>query len=196
MKKQIRIAILASGTGQLFGCCVEHFKDAVDFSLITSPVNLGASEVAKKLGVPVFTLDFKVDASQHNLLRTLNDLAPDLILSLGFKYKISDEIVSHFAGRIWNSHPSLLPKYGGKGMYGSRVHQAVFRNEEPQSGFTIHEVTSELDRGRILVQEVVSVEGAQSPEEVESIVKSFERKRLPLALEHLISTNLASQDRT
>lgn len=200
MNHKIKIAYLASGTGQLFEACVRLFNEHANKHSLDL-VNLGLfSDVsegpllyrAQALGVQLFALNSKSSDFQQELLALLKQSAPDLILSLGFKYRLSKEIIECFRGRLWNSHPSLLPKFGGHRMFGSRVHQAVFEQKESTSGFTLHEMTETLDTGPIIAQRAVEISKATSAVEIESIVKHFEREHLPNEILKALSKRFCS----
>ena len=100
--------------------------------------------------------------------------------------KSTGEILEKYKNKIINIHPSLLPKYGGKGMYGLKVHQAVFENGDKESGCTVHYVTSNVDAGEIIAQDKVDISMAKSPEEIQKIVLEREWKLLPRVVKNLI----------
>jgi phosphoribosylglycinamide formyltransferase-1 len=116
--------------------------------------------------------------STELLIESIETFKPDFILLAGYLKKIEENVIRNFAGRMFNSHPSLLPKYGGHGMYGSNVHKQVFQNKEKISGVTIHEVNEEFDQGRIVFQQPIDIQPCKSWEEVESLVKSLEKEFL------------------
>ncbi|MBS1636040.1 MAG: phosphoribosylglycinamide formyltransferase [Bacteroidetes bacterium] len=110
----------------------------------------------------------------------------DLIILAGFLLKIPEAMVKAFPGKIVNIHPSLLPKYGGKGMYGHKVHEAVIQNHETESGITIHFVNEEYDKGEIILQARCTVESHDTPESLSQKVRSLEHEYFPKAIEKLL----------
>jgi phosphoribosylglycinamide formyltransferase-1 len=107
----------------------------------------------------------------------------DVVVLAGFLKKISSEFIASFPNRMINIHPSLLPKYGGAGMYGQRVHEAVFSNKESNTGITIHLVNEHYDEGEILVQHACAVDPNDTPTTIESKVHQLEHRFFPKAVE-------------
>jgi phosphoribosylglycinamide formyltransferase-1 len=107
----------------------------------------------------------------------------DVVVLAGFLKKISSAFIASFPNRIINIHPSLLPKYGGAGMYGQRVHEAVFSNKEPNTGITIHLVNEHYDEGKILVQHACALHPNDTPATIESKVHQLEHQYFPKAVE-------------
>ena len=152
MKK--RLAVLASGSGTNAQRMVEHFKGhaLVEVVLIASDnPNAGVIQRAWDLGVPLFLFD-KTMLSDGQLQREVIAQRIDLIVLAGFMQLIPAELVRAFQQRIVNIHPALLPKFGGKGMYGDRVHAAVIAAGEQESGITIHYVNEHYDEGEPIAQ--------------------------------------------
>jgi phosphoribosylglycinamide formyltransferase-1 len=110
----------------------------------------------------------------------------DLIILAGFLLKIPDAFIEAFPNKIVNIHPSLLPKYGGKGMYGANVHKAVLGNKEKESGITIHYVNNEYDKGEIILQEKCAISDDESHESLAKKIHDLEHKFFPLAIEKLL----------
>ena len=134
--------------------------------------------------------DLKRDKEiSKNLLKIFEEREPDLIVLAGFLSILDGEILEKYKNKIINIHPSLLPKYGGKGMYGLKVHQAVFENGDKESGCTVHYVTSDVDAGEIIGQDKVDISMAKSPEEIQKIVLEKEWKLLPRVVKELIENN-------
>ena len=130
---------------------------------------------------------FKIDEFINGaILNELTDLAPDLIVLAGFLKKVPREIISNFTNKIVNIHPSLLPKYGGKGMYGINVHKAVLENNEKSSGFTIHYVTEEYDEGNIIFQKSFEID-AKTPEELSKKILVQEHKYYPKIIKQILN---------
>ncbi len=178
-----RIVVLASGAGTTFLGVVEAFrKQAVTaefVGLVTDRADIGAIAKAEELGVPHFLVDYKAISSESEfekkLLKQLKSLKPDFIFLLGFLKKIGGNIVGEYSGKMINSHPSLLPQYGGKGMYGSAIHRVVIANRESETGVTVHYVNSEYDKGAVLGQKRIPVLLTDDAESLESRVKEIEK---------------------
>ena len=120
------------------------------------------------------------------ILNELTDLAPDLIILAGFLKKVPREIISNFSNKIVNIHPALLPKYGGKGMYGINVHKAVLDNNEKSSGFSIHYVTEEYDEGNIIFQKSFEID-TKNPEELSKKILVQEHKYYPKIIKQILN---------
>ncbi|HEX6981670.1 MAG TPA: phosphoribosylglycinamide formyltransferase [Balneolaceae bacterium] len=159
------IVVFASGSGTNFQAIIDAVEsgkiDGRLRGLITNKPDIGAIKRAKKHNIEYSILspaDF-TDADKYTrvLLQTLNEWETDIIALAGYLVKVPTEIINRYEGRILNIHPALLPKYGGKGFYGLKVHQAVVENEELESGCTVHLVTDEYDAGPVLAQAKVAV---------------------------------------
>ena len=161
--KKLRIAIFGSGMGSNAKKIIEHFnfneeksKIAIVSLIVCNKAEAGIIEMAKSFGIPVLIIN-----KEDLLLNKYNDeieQSADLIVLAGFLLKIPSELIKLFKSRIINIHPALLPLYGGKGMYGSKVHEAGLKNKEEQSGITIHYVDENYDTGDIIFQEKCSIE--------------------------------------
>lgn len=179
-----KCAIFASGGGTTFeaivNACHSQYISAVPALLIVSNSQCGAIEKAKALNVPFKAIDPKDYNSfaewDAEVLKTLNEYSIDLVVCAGFLKLIGPKVLHQFKNKILNTHPSLLPQYGGHGMYGSRVHKAVAANKEKQTGITVHIVTGEYDKGPIVGQKTIQLQGNESWEQIEEIVKSFEKE--------------------
>lgn len=184
MKIPPNIAFFASGTGSTMEAFLEQWKaESLPFVpklLITNNSNCGAVEIAGRFGIEVFHISSKTHPNEEEfakeLLLKLQKLDVDLLLLVGYMKKLPAPIIALYPHRIFNIHPALLPKYGGKGMFGLNVHTAVIENNETESGATIHFVTEEYDEGQIIAQSVVSVEPNDTPESLQEKVKKAERK--------------------
>ncbi len=149
--------------------------------IISNNSNSGAIEKAKELNIPnyhISSANFNNEEEIDNeIVKKLAEHQVDLVILAGYMKKIGQQILSNYKGRILNIHPALLPKFGGKGMYGINVHKAVIEAGETVSGATIHIVDEEYDKGRILAQSEVPVLAGDSPEMLASRV---------LVAEHLL----------
>lgn len=188
-----RILILASGEGTLFEAiakrCLAGEVAAEVVALITHKEGTGAEMKALGLGVPVIVVN-PMDFSDTNdwdrqLFHALESLAPDLIVLAGFTKKLGPVVIEQFFGRIINSHPSLLPKFGGEGMYGRYVYEAILRAQESLTGITVHWVTENYDEGPPLAQLEVAVEPNDSIESLMTRVKAAEREFYPKVIDLL-----------
>src|SRR5699024_1989477 len=150
-----KIAIFASGTGSNALKIIKHFrnKDFAEVALVLSN-NSGAAvlQKAKEADIPALTFSKKELVRGNLLFKELQDKEINWIILAGFLLKIPEYLIQRYPHRIINIHPALLPKYGGKGMYGSRVHQAVIAAGEKESGITIHYIDKHYDKGEIILQ--------------------------------------------
>ncbi|MDO5301845.1 MAG: phosphoribosylglycinamide formyltransferase [Tissierellia bacterium] len=126
-----------------------------------------------------------VHGDSEDILRLLREHEIDLVVLAGYLKILPEEVLSAYEGRIINIHPSLLPKYGGRGMYGHHVHEAVFAHGEPYSGATVHRVTGEVDGGTVLLQSKVNIEKLKSPEEIADTVLVLEHQLLKTAVKYI-----------
>ena len=122
-----------------------------------------------------------------NVLQVLKDAQPDLIVLAGFLLKFPDHILKAFPNKVINIHPALLPKYGGKGMYGKHVHKAVRDNKESETGITIHYVNEEYDEGAIIFQKAVPLSEEETVESIAQKVHKLEYEYLPKTIEQLLN---------
>jgi len=155
--------------------------------LIADRPEAGALERAELHGIPTHIIDLKKPDTGKHLLHLLSGLEPDLIVLAGYLKKIPDSIIEKYRGKIINIHPSLLPKYGGKGFYGMRVHQAVIENGEKASGCTVHFVDEIYDNGSVIEQVKVSVDKNESPDSLAKKILREEHKLLPRTIKKLLT---------
>jgi len=187
-----RMAIFASGGGSnarrlmLQGCRSNHYEVVL---VLTDRIQAGVQTHAKEFAVPVEVVRWN-DLSPATLIATLAQYNVDFIVLAGFLRLIPKEIIEHFHARIVNLHPSLLPKYGGKGMYGKRVHRAVIEAQESESGISIHFVNKEYDEGTIIFQAKVSVEKGGGVEVLAQKIQQLEHRYFPKVIEQTISKSL------
>ena len=183
------IVIFASGSGTNAANIIRYLSEKKSASVkcvITNNPKAGVIEKAKNLGVPAVIFDKEALINPANLLADLNDLETDLIVLAGFLKKIPDEVVKAFPNRIINIHPALLPKYGGKGMYGMHVHEAVIQNKEPKSGITIHYVNENYDEGGIIFQSKTPVFEDDTPESLAERIHKLEYEYFPQIVEKVL----------
>lgn len=187
------LVIFASGSGSNFLSIIHAIKkgalSASVIGLITDNSNAGAIEIARENNIPVSIIQKRDNPSfADEILQTLNEWKPDLIVLAGFLSKIPDSIVELFPNQIINIHPSLLPKYGGKGFYGANVHRAVLQAEEKVSGCTVHFVNNEYDMGDIIAQTKVPVFPEDTPKTLAARVLKQEHQLLPRVISQLINS--------
>lgn len=176
--------VMASGGGSNFKVLLEKIKDgslpAQCRFLIVNNRDCGAVQIANEHEIPFFHISGKThpDPEDYNnaMLQVLKDKPVDLLLLAGFMKKIPEEVIQALPERIINIHPALLPKYGGKGFWGMNVHRAVIEHKEKCSGPTVHLVTSEIDKGKILAQTPVPVLEGDTPEVLAARVLQQEHK--------------------
>ncbi len=185
---QKRIALFASGSGTNAQNIIEYFSEdkliKVD-SLFSNRSDAYALTRAKNLGIPAFV--FNRDDFYHSLRieEQLKSRSIDLIVLAGFLWLIPDNLISNFT--ILNIHPALLPKYGGKGMFGHKVHEAVINNRETESGITIHIVNEKYDEGEIIFQAKCQVSSLDTPDNVAEKVHQLEYEFYPRVIEQYLN---------
>ena len=186
----VRIAIFASGNGTNAENLIRHFgqkQGVASISVYTNNPNAFVIERARKHGIETKLIS-KKEFYEGQTLIGLQSSSIDFILLAGFLWLIPASIVQHFKNRMINIHPSLLPKYGGKGMYGKHVHEAVLANGESHSGITIHLVDEEFDRGEILFQHAVQLQPGETVETLEKKIHQLEKKFFPGVVEEYIAS--------
>ena len=184
----MKIAILASGAGSNAANIIQHFKNTpVQISLIAcNKADAGVFQIAKDNKIDSILLTKENFKTSDQFVNELQQRQIDLVILAGFLWLVPSNLVKAFADRIINIHPALLPKFGGKGMYGHFVHEAVREAQEIESGITIHLVNEEFDKGKILFQAKASVENC-SASEIEQKVRALEIEHFPKAIENFIS---------
>ena len=183
------IAIFASGNGSNAENIYRFFQKSSDISVVLiCSNNKGAYVVkrAEKLQIPLFLFTKQGFENFFELKKVLEAKEIDFIILAGFLLKIPKKILEHYPDKIINIHPALLPKYGGKGMYGNIVHKAVLENKEVESGITIHFVNSEYDDGEIIFQAKCKVKKNDSVESLVKKVQKLERNFFPKIIEGVI----------
>ncbi|RXR20810.1 phosphoribosylglycinamide formyltransferase [Flavobacterium amnicola] len=187
-----KIVIFASGSGSNAEKIILHFKNSTLGNVVavfTNNLHAKVLERAKKLDIAtqIFTREA---LNNGEVLEKIEVIQPDLIVLAGFLWKFPENIVKEFPNQIVNIHPALLPKYGGKGMYGMHVHQAVLDNKETQTGITIHFVNEHYDEGGIIFQQTVTIDDCKSAECIAEKVHALEHEYFPLEIEKLLTSNL------
>lgn len=185
------LVFFASGSGTNFQSVIDAIEsgqiEAQITGLVTNRPEAGAIKRAQKHGIPTFVIDSNASDFEQKLLDLLSELNPDLIVLAGYLKKIPTVIINTYSGRIINIHPSLLPKYGGKGYYGMNVHRAVIENEEDVSGCTVHFVDEIYDNGQIIKQIEVPVSSTDTPESLAEKILRREHELLPNTIHKLLT---------
>ncbi len=185
----LRIIIFASGSGTNAENIIEYFKNSTLAKVtyvLSNNENAGVLERAKRLKVP-YKVFAKNEMGTDSFLNFLREHA-DFIVLAGFLLKIPDQMVGLFPNSIVNIHPALLPKYGGKGMYGMHVHRAVVANKETETGITIHYVNERYDEGTIIFQKKVALKSNDTPEDVAAKIHVLEQENFPKVIEKVLKT--------
>lgn len=182
------IAILASGSGSNAENIVNYFSDKQGVKIVlfaTENPKAFVIERAKKLGVDsvVFSMD---EFRNGDFIKVLNSHKVDFIILAGFLKLVPEYLINAYPNRIINIHPALLPKYGGKGMYGNKVHEAVIANKEAESGITIHYVNNNYDEGGIIFQAKCSIDENDTPETLAQKVHKLEYEHYPKVIESIL----------
>ena len=187
MKK--RIAIFASGSGSNAQKIMEHFKRSSDAEVVLILTNNPQAYVlqrADNFEIPSHIFNRKEFYDTDNVIRLLKNLQVDLIVLAGFLWLVPPTLLKAFPNKIINLHPALLPKFGGKGMYGDYVHQAVLDAKEEESGITIHFVNEKFDEGEILHQSRFKIEPGDTLEVVKFKGQQLEHHHFPRVIENLL----------
>lgn len=189
-KKQI--VIFASGNGTNAENIIKYFQrtEVAEVALVLSnKKDAKVLERAKNLNVDTLSFTKEELSSEEGVLKNLKDVKPDLIVLAGFLLKFPEVIIAEFPNKIINIHPALLPKYGGKGMYGSAVHEAVVKNKDTETGISIHYVNENYDEGAIISQKTVQLSGADTPDTVAAKVHELEYEWFPKIIEEILKNS-------
>ena len=182
------LAILASGSGTNAEEIIKYFQTSSKGRVVLVASNKKEAFVlqrAKKFQVPSYIFN-KASLESGELAQKLNEHKVDLVVLAGFLLKIPESLIQAFPDRIVNIHPALLPKFGGKGMYGAKVHEAVKEAGDQETGITIHLVNQNYDEGKIIFQAAVSINPEDSPETIGQKVHQLEHKYFPNVIESLL----------
>jgi phosphoribosylglycinamide formyltransferase 1 len=199
----LRAAVFASGSGSNFQVLTEAAREgdgAVPWEvalLVTDKEGIGALDRAERLGVPARVVPVggrPLDEVGRELLAALEEARIDLVLLAGYLRLVPPEVVRAFRGRMLNLHPALLPAFGGKGMYGARVHEAVLEAGVRVTGATVHFVDEEYDRGPILAQWPVPVLAGDTPRALAGRVGAVEHRLYPAAVGSLVRALAAGRE--
>lgn len=183
------IVVFASGSGSNAENLANHFKNSVDGCISHIYTNKGDAYVverARKLSIGCTIFKKEEFYNSDSIVEKLQAEKTDLIVLAGFLLKVPENLVKAFPQRIINIHPALLPKYGGKGMYGRHVHEAVITNGEKESGITIHYVNEHYDEGNIIFQAKCLISGQDTAADVAQKVHELEYQYYPSVVEKVL----------
>ncbi|MDD3077584.1 MAG: phosphoribosylglycinamide formyltransferase [Paludibacter sp.] len=181
-----RIAILASGSGSNAENIVNYFSKSTKFTfsvILSNKKDAFVHERAKKLSIPSYTFTKEEFSAGDVVLNFLKENNIDYIVLAGFLLKIPTTLIKAYPNKIINIHPALLPKYGGKGMYGNKVHEAVKNAGENESGITIHYVNENYDEGNIIFQAKCSLTPTDSAADIATKVHALEYEHYPKVID-------------
>ena len=188
--KMKRVVIFASGSGSNAENLIKFFHNSDNASVVqvlTNNPHAKVLERAKKLNVSALSFNRIAFTKTEDVLNILKSSNPDLIILAGFLWKFPENILNQFPNKVINIHPALLPKYGGKGMYGMNVHEAVVKNKETETGITIHYVNENYDEGAIIFQAKCDVLPNDSAQDVASKIHELEMEYFPKVVDQLLN---------
>lgn len=185
-----KIALFASGSGSNAENIIEYFSESRELLfpiIVSNKSDAFVHERARRLGIPSYTFSAAQFREGTAIIELLQANAIDFIVLAGFLLKIQAPILQAYPNKIINIHPALLPKYGGKGMYGHHVHQAVVAAGERESGITIHYVNENYDEGAIIFQARCELTPFDTPETVAEKVHQLEYKYFPETIKSIVT---------
>lgn len=183
-----KVLFLASGSGSNVENIYEYFfqkRMNLDFQIVCNKKDAGIFDRAERLNLPINFFS-KADFTNGAFAEFVKNYNPDLIVLAGFLLMFPEDVVQMFPNKIINVHPALLPKYGGKGMYGMNVHRAVLENEEPFTGITIHYVNEHYDEGEVILQVQTDITTCATAEEIAEKVHQLEYEHFPKVIHSLL----------
>lgn len=186
---QHRLAIFASGAGSNALKIIEHFEGHATIKVVLVACNkpgAGVLSIARQNNIDALLIEKENFFRGDGYVDALKSYQVNFIVLAGFLWKIPDTLISAFPGSIINIHPALLPGFGGKGMYGNHVHEAVLAAGEKESGITIHYVDGHYDNGDIILQSTCMVETNDTPETLAAKVHALEHRYYPQVIEELL----------
>lgn len=183
-----QIAIFASGAGTNAARLMAYFAGRARFCVFSNRAESGVLARAAAWGVGTVVFDRRDFFETTRIRDLLLEQGTDLVVLAGFLWKVPEGIIADYPGRIINIHPSLLPKFGGRGMYGQRVHEQVLAAGEPMSGITIHHVTAEYDQGAALLQATCPVLPTDDAHTLAERIHALEYRYYPQVVEQLLES--------
>jgi len=188
-----KIAIFASGTGTNAQRIIDHFRGRQDISvamILTNNPAAGVLDIAKTEKIPYIIIEREKFFNSTYYSQLLKENKIQWIVLAGFLWKINPDLINTFSGRIINIHPALLPKYGGKGMYGAKVHEAVIQSGDKESGITIHYVDEIYDHGKIIFQAKCAVSHNDDANSLAKKIHELEYQHFPRVIENLLKSKI------
>jgi phosphoribosylglycinamide formyltransferase-1 len=186
-----KIAVFASGAGSNAQKIIESFRNSTHATvslIFCNKPDAGVLKIAEKEKIPSLLIEKEKFFRGNAYTDELKEAGIDFIALAGFLWKIPLALIKSYPGKIVNIHPALLPKYGGRGMYGIRVHQAVMDNHEKESGITIHFVDELYDHGKIIFQATCPVFENDTPEILAQRIHTLEHEYYPQVIEKILRT--------
>ena len=185
----MNIAIFASGSGSNAENIIRFFEqnENIRFFIVSNKEDAFVHQRAKNLDVPSVTFSSKQFRESDDVLNFLQEKNIDFIVLAGFLLKVPGNIITAFPNKIVNIHPALLPKFGGKGMYGSHVHEAVVAAGEKQSGITVHYINAHYDEGEIIFQAGCEVLPTDSASDIAQKVQALEYEHFPKVIAGILA---------
>jgi len=183
-----KIVLFASGSGSNAENIIQYFKGSEAVEIVAVISNKPEAKVLERAAnhqVSSFVF-LKDDFSTDKVLNKIQEIKPDLIVLAGFLLQFPSNIIALYPNKIINIHPALLPKYGGKGMYGMNVHKAILENNETETGISIHFVDEHYDNGDMIFQQKVSITDCKTPEAIAQKVHELEHEHFPKVIERLL----------
>lgn len=184
-----RVVIFASGSGSNAENLIRFFQNNDHASVVQVLTNNPYAKVldrCKKLNVSALSFNRIAFTKSNDVLNILKSSQPDLIILAGFLWKFPEFILNEFKNKVINIHPALLPKYGGKGMYGMHVHNAVVAHKESETGITIHYVNENYDEGAIIFQAKCEVLSTDTADDVAAKIHELEMEHFPKVVDELL----------
>ena len=189
----MNVAIFASGNGSNAQRIIEYFSGNIFIKIALVISNKKDAFVlcrAEKLNIPSYTLSSKELNNSSFIIDKLKEFEIGFIVLAGFMIKVPDSLIKEYDGKIVNIHPALLPKYGGKGMYGEHVHKSVIDAGEKESGITIHFVNEDYDKGKIIFQAKCKVDKKDTPNSLAAKIHKLEHYHYPRIIEKIITEEI------
>ncbi|MEO6232913.1 MAG: phosphoribosylglycinamide formyltransferase [Ferruginibacter sp.] len=201
MEKSISVAIFASGAGSNAEKIIQHFARQVNLTpsekkkhtkviislIVCNKSGAGVLEIASRAGIPTLLIEKEHFFNGTHYLPELKSYGIDFIVLAGFLWKIPPDLIQAFPNKIVNIHPALLPKYGGKGMYGNKVHEAVIAAAEKESGITIHFVDELYDHGKVILQATCNIDESDNAESLAKKIHLLEHQHYPVVIEKVLN---------
>ena len=186
---QHRLAIFLSGSGSNTRNICEYFAKHEQISvglLLSNKVDSGVKTIGDEFGIPHFVFNKDEFCHTDKIMNELSNHQITTLVLAGFLWLIPENLLEKYPNQIINIHPALLPKYGGKGMHGMHVHEAVWQNKETESGITIHICNKEYDKGEVLFQTDVAINETDTPETIAKKVLALEHEFFPRVIEEYL----------